>query len=442
MSIKIKKIFVAVFCGWMVTNVASAGVDISNLRTAWGAPEMTTCITTDRDNIGAMAIGRYKDMCNAYNYSIDAGTPSSCKLGDDMGVMLLVARAVNANGARFCPTTVYAEHKKKGNAWTLYAEPAGGQQTCYWLCKPGYSGEECLDTTPKLCDSTPILRSDFDELEMARDPQVENDLPMFYKEVYDGCNVHKGQEHDMILAVSEWLPSGRGVIARPVVVRARREGWKSKSGGPSIKVVGEKGTLLCKTGYTANEENTDCVPINAAMCATGQLCAGWADFEYDSSTMVQEVDLNCVNTLGDYGGIKYKCKEPGYAFASTVSNTCVACVTGRRTGVSPADGTCVTCDVGTIFDADAVTSGYCVSATGYSKQDLQYGRGNSKDSVALGGQCWTEVQTDKYARCVKTGKMPQGQELRVFATPRVITAGNQLQNYTGNLPRLKTAQTD
>ena len=122
--------------------------------------------------------------------------------------------------------------------------------------------------------------------------------------------------------------------------------------------------------------------------------------------MVQEVDLNCVNTLGDYGGIKYKCKEPGYAFASTVSNTCVACVTGRRTGVSPADGTCITCAVGTIFDADAVTNGYCVSATGYSKQDLQYGRGNSKDSVALGGQCWTEVQTDDYAECVTTGKMP------------------------------------
>ncbi len=397
MSIKIKKIFVAVFCGWMVTSVASAGVDIGYLRADWGAPEMQTCIETDMANA---SIGANKGTCTA-KYSIDAGSPSQCVVGvngDDMGVLMLVAHEVNANGARFCPTTVYAEHKKKGDAWTLYAEAAGGTHDCYWLCKPGYGGDGCADTAPVGCDSTLILRSNFDKLEMARDPQVENNLPMFYKEVYSGCGVHKGQEHDMILAVSDWLPSGHGVYAQPFIIRARREGWKSRSGGPNVKAVGTR-TLLCKTGYTANAAGTDCVAIDEAECQLSTSCAGWNADLYDPATMtvVHNTASNCY---------WYKCTDASQAFVSATNTTCAECVTGRRTGVSPADGTCVTCDVGTIFDADAVTSGYCVPATEYSKQDLQYGRGNSKDSVALEGQCWTEVQTDKYAECVTTGKMP------------------------------------
>ena len=66
-------------------------------------------------NFGNATIGRYKDTCKG-NYGIDANSPGQCVLGDDMGVLLLVAREVNENGARFCPTTVYAEKKKKGNA--------------------------------------------------------------------------------------------------------------------------------------------------------------------------------------------------------------------------------------------------------------------------------------------------------------------------------------
>lgn len=388
----IRNIFLSLLVAQIIPCVAIAGggVQINNLKGSWKNPIMSYC---QGSNLGNATIGRYKDTCKG-NYSIDANSPGQCVLVDDMGILMLVAREVNENGARFCPTTIYAEKKKKGNAWTLYAESAQGAQTCYWLCKPGFGGEGCQDSAPTGCDSTLIRRDDFNNLTMAREPQFEDAIPMFHWNEYQGCGANKGQEHDMILAVSDWLASGHGVWATPYVIRARREGWKSKRGGIEAWPAGEA-TLLCKNGYTANAAGNDCVAIDEAACALTQTCSNWPSNGFDEATMMLEFNDN----MGCY---TYKCREKGYAFPSSADRTCQPCTENLRGGASPDGGVCIQCDIGYIFDADSPSTNYCVAAAGYDKTTMQYGTGQSKETP-LNNQCWMIAEAEAYSDCVKNG---------------------------------------
>lgn len=360
---------------------------------------MSHCSKSDT---GDATIGANKDICIG-NYSIDRNSPSQCVLGDDMGVLMLVAREVNENGAKFCVTTIYAEHEKKGDAWTLYAEPAEGTQQCHWLCKPGYTGEKCQGTTLNGCDSVQFLRSDFDKYKMARSIGVESSIAMFHWNQYKSCGVHADQEHDMILVVSKWLEGGHGAWATPFVIRARREDYKSRKGGIDAWPAGES-TLLCKNGYTANAAGNDCVAIDEATCAITQLCSGWSSNSYDQSTMKLSYD-------SEKKCYQYRCNNAGYAFPSTTDKTCQACFTNVRGGASPVDGTCVQCAVGQIFDETATDTGYCRATTSYSSTDLQYGKGKTRNNTStstastksLSTACWTFVSADDYKKCVIPG---------------------------------------
>ena len=370
--------------------VAGGGVKINNLVSSWKNPIMSHCMTS---NLGNATIGRYRETCKG-NYSIDANSPSSCVLGDDMGILVMVAREVNENGARFCPTTIYAEKKKRGNAWTLYSEPAQGVQPCYWLCKAGYGGEGCQSTDISGCDSVPLRRDDFNSLTMARNPQVESAVAMFHWDQYNDCGLNKGQEHDMILAVSDWLASGHGVWAAPYVLRARREGWKSKRGGIDAWPAAEA-TLLCKNGYTANAAGNDCEPIDETTCNLTQTCSDWPSGGFDEATMMLE--FNDIR-----GCFQYRCREKGYAFPSTSDRTCQPCTENLRGGASPENGVCIQCDIGEIFDETASNVNYCIQADGYDKPAMQYGTNQSKQTP-LNRQCWMIAEAEAYAECVKNG---------------------------------------
>lgn len=391
MIMNIRKIFLSLFVAQLFPCIALAGggVQINHLKASWKNPIMSYCMGS---NLGNATIGRDKDICKG-NYAIDANSPGQCVLGDDMGILLLVAREVNENGARFCPTTIYAEHKKKGNAWTLYSEPAQGVQGCYWLCKPGFGGEGCQGTVSG-CDSVPIRRDDFNNLTMARDPQFEDAIPMFHWNENNGCGVHKSQEHDMILAVSDWLASGHGVWAAPYVIRARREGWKSKRGGIDAWPAAEA-TLLCKNGYTANAAGNDCEPIDETTCNLTQTCSDWPSGGFDEATMMLE--FNDIR-----GCFQYRCREKGYAFPSTSDRTCQQCTENLRGGASPENGVCIQCDIGEIFDETASNVNYCIQADGYDKPAMQYGTNQSKQTP-LNRQCWMIAEAEAYAECVKNG---------------------------------------
>ena len=54
------------------------------------------------------------------------------------------------------------------------------------------------------------------------------------------------------------------------------------------------------------------------------------------------------------------------------------------------------CDLGYIFDETAANSGYCAKAKEYTKTDLQYGDGRTKNTanMPLANQCWTDPSPD------------------------------------------------
>ena len=398
-------------------DVFAGGINNNDMKKNWGNAQMSYC---QASNPGNAVIGNKKDVCTGNNNS-------ACLLGDDYGMLMLIARDVNANGAKFCVTTVYGERKEKGTAWTIYAEPAQGTK-CFWLCKSGYSGDGCSSTTPNGCDTTPLQRSDFDQYSISRDIGVEGGIYMFHWDENQDCGLNSNHEHDMVLAISNWLPSGHGAKARSFVISSRRGEWKKPIAWPQVWGVGEE-TLLCKNGYRANAAGTDCEEIDANECARTQMCSGWNGGAFDAGTMVMEYNSSCTNDAGTKGGYIYKCKGVGQAFASATDRTCVACNANLRGGPSPDDGTCIKCDLGKIYDENVSSSGYCKATVALSKTDLQYGLGKTKDSVKdIKKQCWTIINPDEYKKCVTGSSLDSNtrsilnsiMEKSGFGTPKQI----------------------
>lgn len=372
----------------------------NNVREAWGgAPSIQTCKGRD---LGTATIGAAHDVC--------VGTTNGqCKAGDteNYGVMMLVAREVKASGAKFCATTVVSNRRDIiSNPSTTYANPKDSE-ICIWLCIGGYYGEECdrgPGGEPTTCDATLIKRSDFDGLSInSAGANIEDIISMFEKEKYakcklDGRNTKSAykMEHDMILAVSEWTPGGHGAFVNPFEVRASYKHDNTKS-WPEIMRTGTR-VLACKNGYKPNATKTDCEPMNRATCTESEsdmlanMCGGWNAADYDRAEHRLELVDNCY---------QFRCVKSGYALGNGSRSQCSKCNTSQRGGVSPRDGSCVSCDVGKIFSSTALSSGYCVDATGYSKTDMQYGKDKTKESWStLAEQCWAKKDPDEYKACV------------------------------------------
>ena len=136
--------------------------------------------------------------------------------------------------------------------------------------------------------------------------------------------------------------------------------------------------------------------------------AGWNSNDFDHETMEMVWSDSCLNSKGGTGGFRYKCSQDGYTFVSSSDKTCAPCYTNMRGGASPADGSCVMCDLGYIFDETAANGGYCAKAKEYTKTDLQYGDVRTKNTanMPLADQCWTDTSPDRYRQCVFNGYMP------------------------------------
>ncbi len=361
------------------------------MKVNWTNPSMSHCMT---HNIGDVCVGNSLSGCK--NWINSARSANRGTADDEMAILMLVARDVNENGARFCVTQLQGANKNKGKAWTVYYNPAGGNTYCTWLCKEGHSGEGCAAGVATTCDATTISKSDFKNYKIATTsvPSVEGEIYMFHWGEYKKCGVHKGQEHDMILAVSNWTPTGHGAFVRPMVFRAERSGWKDMVSTATLWGVGSE-TLLCKDGYRPNGDKTDCVAINATECAKSALCSGWDVNAFSESTH------SMVARLGG-GCYEYRCATPGMGFVSASERVCQECSGDRRVGVSSETGACVRCPLGRIFDDNANSSGNCVEAKQYSMTDLSYGPGKGMNAE-LTSQCWINVDSGTYSECV-TGK--------------------------------------
>lgn len=369
--------------------------DVRSMTSAWGGGSIGVCQEHQLDGDNA-CIGETADCAPQVMYARD--------YTDEYGLLMLVAMQVNQHGAKFCPIQIEGKNKDSGPAWTEYAE-AG--KNCLWLCKDGFTGDECrqsVSSSLKSCDNTILGPSNYSHIKRIQSgTNIEGRVARFERDKKNGCGVHETQEHDMILVVSRWLPSGHGAWVQQMVVRARRKGWSPMISWAAIyPATGADQILTCKNGYKANAAGDDCEPVDWALCEKGAaFCSGWSVSGFDENTMAMELDSanNCY---------QYRCIENGYAFGSGVSRRCVPCTTNMRGGVSPADGTCVACALGSLFNADAAATGYCSAAISYNRQEMLYGRGQTKaTNPTFDNQCWPIFDIDEYRACVENGGRTQ-----------------------------------
>ena len=321
---------------------------------------------------------------------------------DEYGILMMVATSSNSGGARFCPVSIIAKNKNKDHSWTRYFS-AGTDENCVWLCKKGFTGETCgqKDTDPiRTFDSTPLLQLNYDSIHKIADSgvDIEDTVAMIEANMYTACYgrkdnktdtkaFSKAEEHDIVLAISDWLPSGHGARVRPYTIRAERSGWDDMISWIDIYPASNSDTVACKNGYKANASNTDCVPIDAAVTGETVWCDGWYESNFQSEKHIEKTVGSCV---------QWRCKESGYGLSKAGVSQCVSCGTSQMDGVNPIDGTCVHCPMGKTFSSTA--PGYCADAFALNKNALMYGSEEIKQDVKE--QCWMKADLTDYKNCV------------------------------------------
>ncbi len=397
---KLKIAFLVAYVCSVSAVLAGGGNDVSKFRANWGGGTMTYCSGDSAPNMHDVCIG--EDTCGSNWDAVQASGDSR----HDRARLMMVATKVTEHGAQLCPVQVEARRAAgcgKESEWTTYVK-AGDD--CVWLCQDGWTGPEC-DTeyaNAYTCDNTKLQRSDYSSVKrVASGANIENEIAMFDFNKYHWCiGAHKNKytrnaEHDMILAISGWLPSGHGAYVQQMVVHARWFDGAMCNQFSALYIspaANSSRVLVCKDGYRPNAQKNDCIEINSEKCLYDVMCDGYTS-GFDETKYKRKY-----NSSGRC--FKFTCLTDGQAFASSTNKTCVDCVTDLRNGVSERDGTCVRCSVGQIFDGATST---CVAAQGYTKTDMQYGAGNSRNSVGkLDSQCWTKTTTAEYVECVKQKK--------------------------------------
>ncbi len=373
-----KKLIAFLLIGFAFAMPAHAINVVSGARGWWGYDGGNGTNGTAGDFIIAGAIGK---------------TGSHGTHSDEWAVVGMIANTIVEHGGYFCPYQLQCANKrKKKRSWTMYYHPNGySTNKCAWLCEPGYSGTNCLSqtSTPTACDMTPQNTSAGGKFSGISLKTSGGDANQKEWEV-SGFNAWGSDpECDVILGVVKYLE--HGVIAGPVQVCCGRDNWKSiDSFVSTVAAATGQQKLLCASGYTANAAGNDCEPINADMCATQNFtfCANFDRSGYNSTLHTLEQNGSCY---------KYFCSEPNKAFPSAGNTACEDCATGVKGGPSPNNGVCVKCETGQAFNKK---TGACESAAAYTKIDLQYGKGKTKNNTNVNDQCWTKTTPEEYRACV------------------------------------------
>ena len=328
---------------------------------------------------------------------------------DEHGIVLFMAKDIVENGGYFCPYQLQCSNTSNTKrTWTQYYEPKNFLDSqCVWLCKDGYYGNKCEEM---LSDIT-TFNNDCDNSDFSKETGMFSELGMNTtissvskeKEItgFDTGNESTGndsgyyKEYDVVLAAVKFLD--HGIVALPVKIHCGVMNWpENDSFVDSIinNATNGRGTLLCAQGYKPDGGNLNCVPIDSSACGIDSLpfCKGFDKSKFNESIHYKDIQGDCV---------KYFCEEPGTAFTSKTDTSCVECSNG---GPDPNNGTCISCNIGQYFDED---DGICKTAVAYSKSDMQYGKGETKNTVPLDEQCWLIATPEEYAECVKNdGKRP------------------------------------
>ena len=375
-------------------------------KTLWGY--------TDRNVSGSLATSDFFLAGGVGKSAQTRGTWS-----DEYGGVAAIAVDFAEHGAKFCPYQIQCANKRKEKkTWTMYYFPMINKKAvtsikdrCVWLCDDGYSGEGCKTAPAEVtrCDTTPlsgVSGARFAGLSMKTGTKStdQREAEVFGFDQWGGGKQGNKSgkntgEADVLLAITKFVE--HGVWAQPVKVLCERDNWKEiDSYIKSIDEASGQKKLLCAEGYKPNESKSECVMVNGSICEISEkieenlsFCGGFDKTKYDNAVHYMETVDGCV---------KYFCIDDNMAFASTTDTTCTECATGVKGGPNPKNGTCVKCDTGEYFDKK---DGTCKSAGAYTTTDLQYGKGQTKNTrPEFDDQCWTKAEPSEYEACVNNAQ--------------------------------------
>lgn len=353
---------------------------------------------------GLVCIGASQDNCKAKSISINNY--------DEWGIQMLIVSTKSAGGVKICPVQLNGRNKNKKDTW---GTPVILNNNCHWVCREGYTGQNCTtllaNEDVKTCSPDTLAQDKYEDLTIDKSDKSDSIFESSAKEA--ACYGNIKEAHYMILGVSELTNSGKGAWVEPMTWRVAREGYEDMDSWSVVSVIDSSKykELLCLNGYRINEERTDCEPINSELCTKESeeifsledltekaMCEGFALKDYDSTIHLLYHKMYHRNVC-----VQYKCKDPEKGFASSSDKSCVECPDNKGK-IDEETGICITCSSGQYFDED---NGTCETAVAYSKSDMQYGKGETKNTVPLDEQCWLIATPEEYAECVKNdGKRP------------------------------------
>lgn len=344
----------------------------------------------------ASLTGTYSDLSTQLEDK-NKGINSHNGTHDDEGaVVLYLARNIYEHGIYLCSVQAQAANRN-GWQYVWFDYYWKDDWTCKWLCEPGYSGSGCADTSLK-CPSTggtfvntpkraitglPSIK-DIENTKDTYKHTKEMEVLSFKNEEAGSSDEGVRQTGHIVLGVVGHVDYGVYVAPIKLVGERGKTGFGISSWIESVATNDQK-TLLCKTGYVPNGNNTACVK-NPSCDGTESYswCTGF-DTQFDQEKHKEEPDKirKCK---------EYRCIEDNYGFTNDSNRDCVVCDTNIKGGINK-KGVCEKCAVGKCFSA---YFGECRDCTVISK--FQMTRGKHHDSSDK--ECWRETDIDRFWGCV------------------------------------------
>ena len=319
--------------------------------------------------------------------------------GDEGSIVLLVVNDVKKDGSiteiEICPMQIQSANKDGRQLNWIRIFNRGD---CIKFYADDQSGCDSVDYTKKW-SNIGVLKSGGTELTKAIGS-------------YTGEQKNWKNADIRLFAVEKILPHGvlvTGVKVETASFKGSKE--QEKNGGcakgtvcSTIASLAKKSgnRLFCAKGYIKNSAGTDCVGVDSGNgCKVSEadmlnnLCSGYSETVYQGSPESWQ--------LGKKDGADcylYYCPNTRYGFKSTSDHTCVKCP--NRSGQQK-NGLCATpCEIGKSYSVSGnQKDGTCVEDTAYSKSDMMYGVGKTKNSQSFENSCWTII--DDYKSCVESG---------------------------------------
>lgn len=358
-----KKFLIAI-CGILVVGNAlgiSMPKVVSDLSSTW--------------NVG----GTYNDETWHGTYSKLSGQLNSDKgtYGNSKGAIVLVmARKIYDNGGYFCATQI--QTGSIGDVrykWIDYIKD--DKFFCFTVCKAGFFGASCERSSGVVAVNRNKLN--FGTLDVITSGNESNiiteETEVFADSSLDPSSTLTAKH--IILGMVKLLE--HGIIVAPIEVVAEIDKLGTNGKIISAKSNGEN-TLLCRSGYYANSDNTDCV--DRAQHVAETMCEGFDGFKESMHEKYQESKSSKCS--------KFYCKDSGYGFKSTNDKTCIECE-GDALAYVNSYGLCDKCQKGEI--ANESRDG-CIKEgdlTKYSQSEMKK-RGER--------ECWLETDPRRFAGCV------------------------------------------